>query len=161
MSPDSPDVQQHGLVHYALRWVTKVRGTPEGGPVIKETEVLTNPFLPVFKTDTKLFSWKRMQSLSTDIGDRITRFRLLSNEIGVCIHCVKDIRTAIELILEAEHQSKLAGDLMTPQSAPRCYQSSTIKDQPPAVCWCLAPSLMPLSIEVSEAPMLRSLESEP
>ncbi|KAJ7328372.1 hypothetical protein DFH08DRAFT_815873 [Mycena albidolilacea] len=58
----------------------------------------------------RAFSWKGFRSLSKDIGERITRFRSLSNEIGECIHCVKDIRTDIELILEAERQRNLAGD---------------------------------------------------
>ncbi|KAJ7328258.1 hypothetical protein DFH08DRAFT_940580 [Mycena albidolilacea] len=71
----------------------------------------------ILRSETKVFSWKGFRSLSKDTGERITRFRSLSNEIGECICCVKDIRTAVELILEAEHQRRLAGDLMEPQSA--------------------------------------------
>ncbi|KAJ7843425.1 hypothetical protein B0H14DRAFT_3456193 [Mycena olivaceomarginata] len=59
-------------------------------------------------SETRVFSWKGFRSLSKDIGERITRFRSLSNEIGECVRCVKDIRTAVELILEAERQRKLA-----------------------------------------------------
>ncbi|KAJ7851531.1 hypothetical protein B0H14DRAFT_2581394 [Mycena olivaceomarginata] len=64
----------------------------------------------ILRPETKAFSWKGFRSLFKDIGERRTRFRSLSNEIGECIHCVKNIRTGVELILEAEHQHKLAGD---------------------------------------------------
>ncbi|KAJ7857493.1 hypothetical protein B0H14DRAFT_2578382 [Mycena olivaceomarginata] len=64
----------------------------------------------ILRSETKAFSWKGFRSLSKDIGECITRFRSLSNEIGECIRCVKDIRTDVELILEAERQRKLAGD---------------------------------------------------
>ncbi|KAJ7328253.1 hypothetical protein DFH08DRAFT_967395 [Mycena albidolilacea] len=64
----------------------------------------------ILRPETKAFSWKGFRSLSKDISERITRFRSLSNEIGECIRCVKDIRTDVELILEAERQRKLAGD---------------------------------------------------
>ncbi|KAJ7857447.1 hypothetical protein B0H14DRAFT_3638997, partial [Mycena olivaceomarginata] len=70
----------------------------------------------ILRSETKALSWKRLRSLFKDITERITRFRSLSNEIGGCVHCVKDIRTAVELILEAERQRKLANDLMEPQS---------------------------------------------
>ncbi|KAJ7328378.1 hypothetical protein DFH08DRAFT_967510 [Mycena albidolilacea] len=71
----------------------------------------------ILRSETKASSWKGFRSLSTDIRECITRFRSLSNEIGECIRCVKNIRTAVELILEAEHQRRLASDLMEPQSA--------------------------------------------
>ncbi|KAJ7328328.1 hypothetical protein DFH08DRAFT_1023739 [Mycena albidolilacea] len=56
----------------------------------------------ILRSQTKALSWKGLRSLSKDIAERMTRFRALCNEIGECIHCVKDIRTAVELILEAE-----------------------------------------------------------
>ncbi|KAJ7834865.1 hypothetical protein B0H14DRAFT_2590610 [Mycena olivaceomarginata] len=64
----------------------------------------------ILRSERKAFSWKGFRLLSKDIGEHITRFRSLSNEIGECIRCVKDIRTDVELILEAERQCKLAGD---------------------------------------------------
>ncbi|KAJ7328310.1 hypothetical protein DFH08DRAFT_1023716 [Mycena albidolilacea] len=70
----------------------------------------------VLRSETKVFSWKGLRPLSKDIAEGLTRFRSLCNEIGECIRCVKDIRTAVELILEAERQRKLAGDLMETQS---------------------------------------------
>ncbi|KAJ7328301.1 hypothetical protein DFH08DRAFT_815805 [Mycena albidolilacea] len=70
----------------------------------------------ILRSETKALSWKGFRSLFKDIAERMTRFRSLSNEIGGCIHCIKDICTA-ELILEAERQRKLASDLMEPQSA--------------------------------------------
>ncbi|KAJ7857450.1 hypothetical protein B0H14DRAFT_3447902 [Mycena olivaceomarginata] len=71
----------------------------------------------ILRSETKSLSWKGFQSLFKDIAERMTGFRSLSNEIGGCIRSVKDIRTAVELILEAERQRKLASDLMEPQSA--------------------------------------------
>ncbi|KAJ7857452.1 hypothetical protein B0H14DRAFT_3638999 [Mycena olivaceomarginata] len=70
----------------------------------------------VLRSETKAFSWKGLRSLSKDIAERMTTFRSLCNEIGECIRCVKDIRTTVELILEAERQRKLAGDLMETRS---------------------------------------------
>ncbi|KAJ7851534.1 hypothetical protein B0H14DRAFT_2581396 [Mycena olivaceomarginata] len=64
----------------------------------------------ILRSKTKAFSWKGFRSLFKDIGERRTRFRSLSKEIGECIRCVKDIHTDVELILEAERQRRLAGD---------------------------------------------------
>ncbi|KAJ7328278.1 hypothetical protein DFH08DRAFT_967420 [Mycena albidolilacea] len=71
----------------------------------------------ILRSETNALSWKGLQSLLKDIAERMTGFRSLSTEIGGCIRCAKDIRTAVELILEAECQRKLANDLMEPQSA--------------------------------------------
>ncbi|KAJ7328299.1 hypothetical protein DFH08DRAFT_815803 [Mycena albidolilacea] len=45
------------------------------------------------------------------------RFRSLSSEIGECTRCVKDIHTAVELILEAERRRRLAGQETSTQPA--------------------------------------------
>ncbi|KAJ7328326.1 hypothetical protein DFH08DRAFT_967469 [Mycena albidolilacea] len=71
----------------------------------------------ILRSQTKALSRKGLRSLFKAIAERMTRFRSLSNEIGGCIRCVTDIRTAVELILDAERQRKLASDLMEPQSA--------------------------------------------
>ncbi|KAJ7304904.1 hypothetical protein DFH08DRAFT_825264 [Mycena albidolilacea] len=44
------------------------RGTPECGPVITESEVLTNPFLPVFKTGKEMPSTDGTENVSTHPG---------------------------------------------------------------------------------------------
>ncbi|KAJ7328267.1 hypothetical protein DFH08DRAFT_967411 [Mycena albidolilacea] len=71
----------------------------------------------ILHSETNALSWKGLQSLLKDIAERMSGFRSLSNEIGGCIRCVKDIHTAVELILEAERQRKLANDLTELQSA--------------------------------------------
>ncbi|KAJ7798162.1 hypothetical protein B0H14DRAFT_2618172 [Mycena olivaceomarginata] len=45
------------------------------------------------------------------------RFRVLSSDIGECTKDAKNISTAVELILEAERQRKLAYDIMEIQFA--------------------------------------------
>ncbi|KAJ7759707.1 hypothetical protein B0H14DRAFT_3511304 [Mycena olivaceomarginata] len=61
----------------------------------------------ILRPEAKAFSWKGFRSLFKGISERITSFRSLSNETGECIRCVKDIRTDVELILEAERQRRL------------------------------------------------------
>ncbi|KAF7364749.1 hypothetical protein MVEN_00344800 [Mycena venus] len=44
-----------------------------------------------------------------------TRYRKLSDDIGECVKRVWSVRTAVELIVEAEHQHKLAEDISKTQ----------------------------------------------
>ncbi|KAJ7328265.1 hypothetical protein DFH08DRAFT_967409 [Mycena albidolilacea] len=85
--------------------------------LLKVAETTSRIKCRILRPETEALSWKGLRSLSKDIAERMTRFRSLSNDIGKCIRCVKDIRIAVELILEAERQRKLASDLMEPQSA--------------------------------------------
>ncbi|KAJ7328255.1 hypothetical protein DFH08DRAFT_815762 [Mycena albidolilacea] len=52
----------------------------------------------ILHPEAKAFSWKGFRSLFKGISERIVSFRSLSNEIGECIRCVKDIRTDVEAL---------------------------------------------------------------
>ncbi|KAJ6585517.1 hypothetical protein B0H19DRAFT_1321195 [Mycena capillaripes] len=43
------------------------------------------------------------------------KYRLLCKDIAVCVNCVRDIRTTVQLIIEAEHQRRLADDIRETQ----------------------------------------------
>ncbi|KAJ7824336.1 hypothetical protein B0H14DRAFT_3469466 [Mycena olivaceomarginata] len=57
----------------------------------------------ILKSESESFSWNRFRALSSDIGE--------------CTKNAENICTAVELILEAERQRKLAYDIMEIQFA--------------------------------------------
>ncbi|KAJ7830198.1 hypothetical protein B0H13DRAFT_1916044 [Mycena leptocephala] len=82
--------------------------------------------LAVYAVPSTLFTWFVRQDeherlaikcriLNSEETIQLEKFRMLSNDIAGCAKRVRNIRTAVLLILEAEHQRKLAADIKETQ----------------------------------------------
>ncbi|KAJ7813311.1 hypothetical protein B0H13DRAFT_1925565 [Mycena leptocephala] len=103
----SPSMQFRRLAHAIDRTDELIRRATAQCP--REHFSLTEEMRWLLETNTSA-SLIKCRILSSEEQFNWRKFQMLSNDIAGCAKRVRNIRTAILLIVEAEHQRKLAAD---------------------------------------------------